>query len=104
METGKFPVSIYTGIPVYATNFRIIPFQKWKFFSGKMETLPLTDSSQRLIVELDTTKGMALSRLEKIKGWLLYGKFKFQSNINQTYFKISNHNVNIICPRLTEIQ
>ena len=32
------------GIPerfflVYATNFRIIPFPKWKFFSGKMETL-----------------------------------------------------------------
>ena len=29
----------YPGIPVYATNFRIIPFPKWKFFSGKMETL-----------------------------------------------------------------
>jgi len=25
----------YPGIPVYATNFRIIPFPKWKFFSGK---------------------------------------------------------------------
>ena len=25
------------GIPVNATNFRIIPFPKWKFFSGKME-------------------------------------------------------------------
>ena len=31
----------YPGIPVYATNFRIIPFPKWKFFSGKMETLQM---------------------------------------------------------------
>ena len=66
METGNFTVSIplngnfsglrdvnrkisgfhiyrnYPGIPVYATNFWIIPFPKWKFFSGKMETLPLS--------------------------------------------------------------
>ena len=33
----------YPGIPVYATNFRIIPFPKWKFFSGKMETLVCID-------------------------------------------------------------
>jgi len=41
METGNFTVwnGIYPGIPVYATNFRIIPFPKWIFFSGKMETL-----------------------------------------------------------------
>ena len=68
METGNFTVSIpYTGkisglhhvnrkhsgfhlirnyprIPLYATNFRIIPFPKWKFCSGKMETL-MTDFS-----------------------------------------------------------
>ena len=25
----------YPGIPVYATNFRIIPFPKWKFFPEK---------------------------------------------------------------------
>jgi len=29
----------YSGIPVYATNFQIIPFPEWKFCSGKMETL-----------------------------------------------------------------
>ena len=43
METGKiFGFHLYRnyrGIPVYATNFRIIPFPKWNFFSGKMETL-----------------------------------------------------------------
>ena len=43
METGNFSgfhlYRNYPGIPVYATNFRIIPFPKWKFFSGKMETL-----------------------------------------------------------------
>ena len=27
------------GIPLYGTNFRIIPFPKWIFFSGIMETL-----------------------------------------------------------------
>ena len=58
METGNFMVYIifglhhvnlkhscfhlirnYPGIPVYATNFQSIPFPKWKFWSGKMETL-----------------------------------------------------------------
>ena len=53
METGKISglrnvnpkhsgfhlIRNYPRIPVYATNFRIIPFPKWKFFSGKMETL-----------------------------------------------------------------
>ena len=27
------------GIPLYGTNFRIIPFPKWNFYSGIMETL-----------------------------------------------------------------
>jgi len=63
METGNFMVSIpltgkisrlrhvnrehssfhlirnYLRILVYGTNFRIIPFPKWKFCSAKMETL-----------------------------------------------------------------
>ena len=55
METGNFTVSVlrhvkrqhsdfhlirnYPEIPVYAANFRIIPFPKLKFCSGKMETL-----------------------------------------------------------------
>ena len=52
METGKIS-SLRNGnrknfwftewkrekFPVYATNFRIISFPQWKFFSGKMETL-----------------------------------------------------------------
>ena len=27
------------GIPLYGTNFRIIPFPKWNFYSGIIETL-----------------------------------------------------------------
>ena len=38
-HSGFHLIQNYPGIPVYATNFRIIPFPKWKFFSGKMETL-----------------------------------------------------------------
>ena len=41
METANFTVygfhliRNYPGISVYATNFRIIPFPKWKFFFRK---------------------------------------------------------------------
>ena len=41
IHSGFHLIRKYPGIPVYATNFRIIPFPKWKFFSGKMETLVL---------------------------------------------------------------
>ena len=43
-NSGFHLIRNYPGIPVYATNFRIIPFPKWKYFSGKMETLDRTKS------------------------------------------------------------
>ena len=39
-HSGFHLIRKYPGIPVYATNFWIIPFPKWNiFFFGKMETL-----------------------------------------------------------------
>ena len=54
--SGFHLIRNYPGIPVDATNFWIIPFPKWKFFSRKMETLPVTQ------------------QLERLKCWILFGQ------------------------------
>ena len=38
-NSGFHFIRTFPGIPLYGTNFRIIPFPKWNFCAGIMETL-----------------------------------------------------------------